>query len=122
MSCCTTATAGSWQSASAPQPLAPNSRASVSMSIPAAAFQRPPTGRHPITAPSVLSAEPRPDRLMRAIAVMTFTYVWRVQDAFPILGKLQFPLLALAAALVFYSSTRHPARRVSQIQQPTFKL
>jgi O-antigen ligase len=59
---------------------------------------------------------------MRAIALMTLTYVWRVQDAFPILGKLQFPLLALAAALVFYSSTRHPARRVSQIQQPTFKL
>lgn len=59
---------------------------------------------------------------MRAIALMTFTYVWRVQDAFPILGKLQLPLLALAAAMVMYSSARHPARRLSQIQQPTFKL
>jgi O-antigen ligase len=92
------------------------------MSIPATAFQRPQTGRHPITAPSALSAEPKPDRLMRAIAVMTMTYVWRVQDAFPILGKVQLPLLALASALLLYSSARHPARRVSQINGPTLKL
>lgn len=59
---------------------------------------------------------------MRAVALMTLTYVWRVQDAFPIIGKLQIPLLALGAALVFYSATRHPARRLKLIQLPTFKL
>ena len=59
---------------------------------------------------------------MRAIALMTLTYVWRLQDAFPILGKLQLPLLALAASVALYSSTRHPSRRLSQIRQPTFKL
>ena len=60
---------------------------------------------------------------MRAIAVMLFAYVWRIQDAFPILGKLQLPMLALAAALAFFSSTKQPARRIRQIQsQPTTKL
>jgi len=92
------------------------------MSIPATAFQRPPTGRHPVAAPSPLQAEPRPDRLMRAIAVVLFAYVWRIQDAFPILGKLQLPMLALAAALAFFVAARHPARRIRQIRQPTTKL
>lgn len=92
------------------------------MSIPATAFQRPPTGRHPIAAPSVLSAEPRPDRLMRAVALIMLTYVWRLQDAFPILGKIQLPLLALGAAAAFFSATRHPLRRMSLIRQSTFKL
>lgn len=59
---------------------------------------------------------------MRAVALMTLTYVWRLQDAFPILGKLQMPLLALAASLVFYSATRHPARKLALIRHPTFKL
>lgn len=59
---------------------------------------------------------------MRAIALMSLTYVWRLQDAFPILGKLQLPLLALAAAVAFFSAARHPARRIALIRQPTFKL
>ena len=92
------------------------------MSIPATAFPRPLTGRHPTIAPTALSAEPRPDRLMRAVSVMTLTYVWRLQDAFPFLGKLQLPLLALAAAVAFYSATRNPARKLALIQHSTFKL
>jgi O-antigen ligase len=92
------------------------------MSIPATAFQRPLTGRHPVTAPSTLSAEPRPDRLMRATALMMLTYVWRLQDAFPILGKLQMPLIALGAAVALYGAARHPSRRLRQIKHPTTKL
>ncbi|MGH7621966.1 MAG: O-antigen ligase family protein [Gemmatimonadaceae bacterium] len=59
---------------------------------------------------------------MRAVSLMVLTYVWRLQDAFPILGKLQMPLLALAAALMFYASTKNALRKLTLIQQPTFKL
>ena len=93
------------------------------MSIPAMTFQRPATGRHPAVASAPANAEPRPDRLMRAVALMLFTYVWRIQDAFPILGKLQLPLLALFAAVVMFASVRHPVRTINTIRnQPTSKL
>ncbi|MDQ2932195.1 MAG: O-antigen ligase family protein [Gemmatimonadota bacterium] len=59
---------------------------------------------------------------MRAIAVLLFAYVWRIQDAFPILGKLQLPMITLAAALAFFASTKQPVRRVNSIRQPTTKL
>ena len=92
------------------------------MSIPATAFPRSPTGRHPTIVPAAVPAEPRPDRLMRAIAVMLFAYVWRIQDAFPILGNLQLPMLALAAALAMFAASRNPLRRVDLIRLPTTKL
>ncbi len=60
---------------------------------------------------------------MRAVALIVLLYVWRIQDAFPFLGKLQLPMLALAAALIFFGSTNHPARRVGLIRTtPTSKL
>jgi O-antigen ligase len=59
---------------------------------------------------------------MRAIALMLFTYVWRLQDAFPFLGKVQLPALALLAALVYYGSTRQPSRRARLIKGPTTNL
>ncbi|MEO6209608.1 MAG: O-antigen ligase family protein [Gemmatimonadaceae bacterium] len=59
---------------------------------------------------------------MRAIALMLFTYVWRMQDAFPILGKLQLPLVALALALVLHSNAHQAVRRFRSIKQPTTKL
>jgi len=93
------------------------------MSIPATAFQNPPTGRHSTVASFQPQVEPRPDRLMRAVALMLFAYVWRFQDAFPILGKLQLPMIALAASLAFFVSTRQPIRRFATIQHlPTTKL
>ncbi|HEY2897170.1 MAG TPA: O-antigen ligase family protein [Gemmatimonadaceae bacterium] len=92
------------------------------MSIPATAFQRPLTGRHTATVPVQAQAEPKPDRLMRAVALVLFTYVWRLQDAFPILGKLQLPALAVFAALIYFRQTKQPARRVRLIKGPTTKL
>ncbi|MDQ2766215.1 MAG: O-antigen ligase family protein [Gemmatimonadota bacterium] len=59
---------------------------------------------------------------MRAIALMLFTYVWRLQDAFPILGKAQLPAIALLAALLFFNSTRQPSRRMKLTKGPTTKL
>jgi O-antigen ligase len=92
------------------------------MSIPATAFPYPPAARHPIPAPSTGPAEPPPDRLMRAVGLIVFTYIWRVQDAFPILGKIGVPVLAVAAALLFFISTRHPSRRMRLLRQPTSTL
>jgi O-antigen ligase len=59
---------------------------------------------------------------MRAVALMLFTYVWRLQDAFPILGKAQLPAFALLAGLIYYASTKHPTRRARLIKGPTTKL
>jgi O-antigen ligase len=59
---------------------------------------------------------------MRAVALMLFTYVWRLQDAFPFLGKAQLPLLAMLTALIYYASTKHPIRRARLIKGPTLKL
>ena len=59
---------------------------------------------------------------MRAIALMMFTYVWRIQDAFPILGKLQLALLALIGATFLFAGGKHPARHLSGIRSPTAKL
>ena len=86
-------------------------------------FQRQATGRHPVVSTAPTQAEPKPDRLMRAVALMLFTYVWRIQDAFPILGKLQLALLALAAAVVMYASVKNPVRRMKLVTaHPTSKL
>lgn len=86
-------------------------------------FQRQATGRHPLVSTASANAEPRPDRLMRAVGLMLFTYVWRIQDAFPILGKLQLALLALAAAVVMYAGVKNPIRRMKLVTaQPTSKL
>ena len=122
MPCCTTATASGWPPAGGSPPVAPNSLASAPMSIPATAFQRPYTGRHTATVPTQAAAEPKPDRLMRAVALVLFTYVWRLQDAFPILGKLQLPALAVLTSLIYYRSTKWPIRRARLIKGPTTKL
>jgi O-antigen ligase len=92
------------------------------MSIPATAFQRPLTGRHTATVQVQAPAEPKPDRLLRAVALILFTYVWRLQDAFPILGKLQLPAIALLAAGIYFISTKQPIRRVRLIKGPTWNL
>src|SRR5665647_1366196 len=122
MSCCATATVRGWPPASRARPLALYSRAQGPMSIPATAFQRPLTGRHTATVPVQASAEPKPDRLMRAVALILFTYVWRLQDAFPILGKIQLPAIALLSALMYYLATKQPVRRAKLVKGPTWNL
>lgn len=59
---------------------------------------------------------------MYAVALLLFAYVWRVQDAFPILGKLQLPLLSLGLAGICFINTRHPWRRARQIRSPIVYL
>ena len=66
--------------------------------------------------------EQKPDALMYAVGLLLFAYVWRVQDAFPILGKLQLPLLSLGVAGVLYITNRHPWRRAKHLRGPIVYL
>ena len=59
---------------------------------------------------------------MRAVALVLFTYVWRLQDAFPFLGKLQLPALAVLTSLIYYRSSKWPIRRARLIKGPTTNL
>lgn len=93
----------------------------MSSAVPAFhAQQRPP---HPPPQPTAWAwPEPAADRLMRAVAVMLFAYVWRVQDVFPFLSKIQLPLLAAGTAVALFAADRHPWRRLRQVQSPVIGL
>lgn len=60
--------------------------------------------------------EQKPDALMYAVVLLMFAYIWRVQDAFPILAKLQLPLLSLGLAGILYVTNRHPWRKALQLR------
>ncbi|HEY9514719.1 MAG TPA: O-antigen ligase family protein, partial [Gemmatimonadaceae bacterium] len=79
-----------------------------------------PARQAPVNAPAW--QEQKPDALMYAVGLMMFAYIWRVQDAFPILGKLQLPLLGVGLAVILFASTRHPWRRAGQIRGPLPRL
>ena len=90
----------------------------------AAAPVAPPQRGAPPT-PAVNTAalpEQKPDALMYTVGLLLFAYVWRVQDAFPILGKLQLPLLGLGLAGILYISNRHPWRQPRQVRGPIVYL
>ena len=59
--------------------------------------------------------EPRADLLLYALAAMIFTYVWRVQDLFPVLGFVRPTILTLAVASAAFALDRHPARRIGHV-------
>src|SRR6185312_12259281 len=66
--------------------------------------------------------EPPPDRLLKAIAWMLYAYIWRVQDALPVLAKIQLPLLVTGLAIAFFVSSRQRARRLTLIRSPLLWL
>jgi O-antigen ligase len=59
-----------------------------------------------------------PDALLYALALMVWTYVWRVQDLFPVLGQLRINLIAAALAVGLFLIDRHPGRRVGWLKTP----
>jgi O-antigen ligase len=65
--------------------------------------------------------EPR-DYLMIALSLMTLTYVWRIQDLFPIIGKFSPALLFTGVAIALWVADGDPRRRVTLIFTPTLKL
>lgn len=89
---------------------------------PAVAQPRPapaePNGRRVAPVPR----EPKPDALMRALGLVALTYVWRLQDAFPIIGRVKLPILALLVALGYFAASRHPWRKASQLRSPVVAI
>ncbi|HEU4642461.1 MAG TPA: O-antigen ligase family protein [Gemmatimonadaceae bacterium] len=59
---------------------------------------------------------------MRALGLVAFTYVWRLQDAFPILGRIKLPILALLLALGYFVTARHPWRKANKLRSPIVTL
>ncbi len=67
-------------------------------------------------------ASPRPDTLILMLPLVIATYVWRVQDLFPILGKVKLPLfVGLATLAIFFSVVRGP-RRLQAIDSPLSRM
>ena len=58
-----------------------------------------------------IMADARPDALLYALALMIWTYVWRLQDLVPVLGALQLNLLASGASVALFVVDRYPERQ-----------
>jgi O-antigen ligase len=56
--------------------------------------------------------------LMYMIVAYIYVAIWRVQDAIPILGKLQFPILVEILTIGLFLTDSSPLRRVKRIQSP----
>lgn len=64
------------------------------------------------------SPHPRLDALLAAIGMMALTFVWRVQDQFPLLGKASPALLATGAGVVLYMFNTDRRRALGQLRSP----
>jgi O-antigen ligase len=65
----------------------------------------------------------KPDALMWALALMNFTFIWRIQDAFPPLSKIKLSLLAEIGAIILFSIDSHPLRKLKTVQnQPIVRM
>lgn len=64
----------------------------------------------------------RADPLLYAIVLFTWTAVWRVQDLFPILAAVKFPLLIQGVALIMYLANQTPERRLQWIKSPILTI
>lgn len=66
--------------------------------------------------------EPRPDRLLKWIGFLILMDVWRIQDAFPFLGRLRLPMLTLFLTMALFAADKHPWRRLSQLRGPILNV
>src|SRR5688500_2711496 len=65
----------------------------------------------------------RPDAFMWALALMNFTFIWRVQDMFPVLAKGKISLLAELTAVALFAMDSHPRRKIKEVlQQPILRM
>jgi O-antigen ligase/polysaccharide polymerase Wzy-like membrane protein len=58
------------------------------------------------------------DLLLYAVAATVLVTAWRVQDLFPLMGKLQFPMLAAMAAYAMYLFTNDRRRALRTVKHP----
>ena len=64
------------------------------------------------------ASQAAPDPLLYALALMVWTYVWRVQDLVPVLSSFRINLIATAAAVGLFVIDRSPARRLGWLKTP----
>ncbi len=79
-----------------------------------------------LKATSTAANETRPtfslDTLLYAVMLFSWVTVWRVQDLFPVLASIKFPILVQLSVLALYFSDHSPLRRYSAIQSPLLKV
>jgi O-antigen ligase len=76
----------------------------------------PPAGQ---AAASPAASRPYPrDLLLYTVMLFAWVGIWRVQDIFPILGKIQFPLLVELGTLALFIMDKSPIRRMKWIKSP----
>src|SRR5690606_30802436 len=56
------------------------------------------------------------------LALVVLTYVWRVQDLYPILGALQVPILGSMAAIAWFASSGATSRLRMLWSDPTLRM
>lgn len=61
---------------------------------------------------------PKPDALIYAVGGLVLTFIWRVQDLFPVLALLRPSLLIEGLAILLLIQARSPLRRLSAIKSP----
>jgi O-antigen ligase len=64
----------------------------------------------------------RSDALTLAIGAMILAFVWRFQQLYPLLGTIQFPVIASAAAVLIFFGDKDASRSVRHLNQPVIKL
>lgn len=62
------------------------------------------------------------DALLLVLALMALTYIWRVQDLFPPIGRISPALTVTIAALVLWFFDADRRRRLHLIDTPTLRL
>lgn len=68
------------------------------------------------------SARTRPDLLVFLLTCLIWTNVWRVQDMFPILAKVKFPMLVLGVTVLVFMMDGDPRRRLRSIDGPIVRM
>jgi O-antigen ligase len=98
-----------------PQPVYP---------MPQAVSSQPylPAGAHAHRFPSAPARGAKPDVLLYVLALMTFSYVWRVHSVVPVLGKLKFALIVGVLALGLFVIDQHPARKLVRVKSPLLSV
>jgi O-antigen ligase len=75
-----------------------------------------------VALPTRRGGERKPDALLWMLAAMCWTYVWRIQDLFPFLGKVRIALIVGIVALVLFVTDRRRDRRLEHVRSPVLKL
>jgi O-antigen ligase len=62
------------------------------------------------------------DPLLLVLAGVLLQYVWRVQEVFQILGKVQFTAVVSVGAVILFLLDGHPARQLGHLRHGLFRL